>query len=415
MSILIRNTFLFCAATGWSLSGDAAARPNVLLITSEDHSPHLSCYGDPNIETPHLDGLAAEGMRLANAFVTYSVCSPSRASILTGLYPHQNGQIGLATHKYAMYRNWPNIASLLKEADYRTGIIGKLHVNPVDAFPFDFQALSGSNFNDRPMEKFADLADRFIRESSAPFFLMVNYPDAHFPLLRQQYGLPDEPVSAEDVQVMWPEIGIDSPRLRGHVADYYNCLLRLDAGIGMLLERLEESGRADNTLVVYLSDHGAQFSRGKTTSYEFGLRVPMIVRWPGHVEPGLVRHQLVSSIDILPTIMDAVDITAPAHVPGRSLMQLASQTNPQWREYLFSSIAGSTAFWTFPQRTVRDERYKLILNLTPDRASPAATAYEEHWGSFFVAGCSPDEIAAAAADIQQAYALWATSTGGRVV
>ena len=97
-------------------------------------------------------------MRLANAYVTYSVCSPSRASILTGLYAHQNGQIGLATHKFAMFRHWPSIPSVLKKAGYRTGIIGKLHVNPAEAFPFDFKALGGSNFNDRPMQKFCGLS-----------------------------------------------------------------------------------------------------------------------------------------------------------------------------------------------------------------------------------------------------------------
>lgn len=382
--------------------GVAAETPNVLLITSEDHGPHLSCYGDENIETPHLDQLAAEGMRLANAFVTYSVCSPSRASILTGLYPHQNGQIGLATHKYAMYRHWPNIASLLKEAGYRTGIIGKLHVNPAEAFPVDFKALSGSNFNDRPMETFADLADGFIRGSDGPFFLMVNYPDAHVPFLEQQYGLPPEPLSGDDIKNVWPEIGADSPRLRGQMAAYYNCLLRLDSGIGMLLSRLRDAGAAGNTLVIYLSDHGPQFSRGKTTSYEFGLRVPMIVRWPGHIEPGLVWEQLVSSIDILPTILEAVDIDAPTNLPGRSLLPLAGETDAPWREYVFTSIAGSTAFWTFPQRTVRDGRYKLILNLTPDRVSPSAAAYEELWRGF-QAGCSPEEIAAAPEAVQRAY------------
>jgi N-sulfoglucosamine sulfohydrolase len=402
MSYLIHGTFLLCAAIGWGLRIDAAERPNVLLITSEDHSPHLSCYGDANIVTPNLDALAAEGMRLANAFVTYSVCSPSRASILTGLYPHQNGQIGLATHKYAMYRDWPNIASLLSESGYRTGIIGKLHVNPAAAFPFDFQALPGSNFNDRPMEKFADLADGFIREGDGPFFLMVNYPDAHVPFLEQEYGLPAEPLSATDVHTPWPEIGADSPRLRGQMAAYYNCLLRLDAGIGMLLARLRDAGAADNTLVIYLSDHGAQFSRGKTTSYEFGLRVPMIVRWPGRIESGLVREQLVSSIDILPTILEAVGIEAPAELPGRSLSPLIDESDPPWRKYVFSSIAGSTAYWTFPQRTVRDERYKLILNLTPDRPSPSAAAYEELWQGFR-AGCSPEEIAAASEEAQRAY------------
>jgi N-sulfoglucosamine sulfohydrolase len=334
------------------------------------------------------------------------VCSPSRASILTGLYAHQNGQIGLATHKFAMFQNWPNIPSLMKKAGYRTGIIGKLHVNPANAFPFDFKALGGSNFNDRPMQKFADFAGNFIGKSDKPFFLMVNFPDAHFPLLKQQHGLPTRPMTAKDIKQMLPEVGIDSPRLRKHAADYYNCLMRLDSGIGLLLKQLDESGKASDTLVIYLSDHGAQFSRGKTTSYEGGLRVPMIVRWPKRIKAGLVREELVSSIDILPTILDAVGTPSPGNLPGRSLLSLGHGEKTPWRRYLFTGKAGATAFWTFPQRTIRDDRYKLILNLTPNRPGPTAEAYENHWGTFFEAGCTSEEISNSSEQIRQAYAIW---------
>jgi len=408
---LSRQQVVLCIALlalSTSASADVARQkmPNVLLITSEDHGPHLSCYGDPNVRTPQLDRLASQGVRFANAYVTYSVCSPSRGSILTGLYAHQNGQIGLATHKFAMFRKWPNIPSLLKKAGYRTGIIGKLHVNPASAFPFDFKALSGSNFNDRPMSKFADLAGKFVRASDKPFFLMVNYPDAHFPLLKQQHGLPTLPMTAKDIKQMLPEVGVDSPRLRQHAADYYNCLMRLDSGIGFLLKQLDESGKAGDTLVIYLSDHGAQFSRGKTTSYEGGLRVPMIVRWPKRIKAGLVREELVSSIDILPTILEATGVKAPRNLPGRSLLSLGRGEKSVWRRYLFSGKAGTTAFWTFPQRTIRDERYKLILNLTQDRPCPTAIAYENHWGTFFVAGCTEAEIAAAPPLVRRAYAVW---------
>ena len=401
--ILAAVAFFSTAATA---ADTPAATPNILLITSEDHGPHLSCYGDPNVQTPHLDRLASQGMRMANAFVTNSVCSPSRGSILTGLYAHQNGQMGLATHKFAMFRHWPNLPSVLKKVGYRTGIIGKLHVNPAKAFPFDFKELGGSNFNDRPMHKFAQLADKFIRESDKPFFLMVNYPDAHFPLLRKQHGLPEHPLSGEDLKQMLPEVAIDSSRLRKHAADYYNCLLRLDAGIGMLLKQLDESGKASNTLVIYLSDHGAQFSRGKTTVYEGGLRVPMMLRWPRHIKPGLVPKELVSSIDILPTILAATASKFPDNLPGRSLLELGQGEKKTWRQYLFSGKAGATAHWTFPQRTVRDERYKLILNLTPNRPCPTAEAYQTQWGSFFIAGCTVEEIAAASQQVRTAYDVW---------
>lgn len=148
-----------------------AASPNILLIVSEDNGPELGCYGDPYARTPNIDTLANEGVRFDNALVGYSVCSPSRACFLTGLHSHQNGQIGLATHRFAMYR-------------------------------------------------------------------------------------------------------VDTPRFNEQLANYYNCLARLDDGIGLLLDELEKTGVADNSLVIYIGDHGAQFPRGKGTVYEghFGCR-----------------------------------------------------------------------------------------------------------------------------------------------
>lgn len=383
------------------------AAPNVLLITSEDNGPHLSCYGDPNIVTPNLDGLAADGMRFANAYVTYSVCSPSRASILTGLYNHQNGHLGLATHKYALFRDFPNIPSLLKQQGYRTGIIGKLHVNPASAFPFDFKAFSGSNFGNRPMKKFADKAKEFMTAGKKPFFLMVNFPDAHFPLIKQQHGLPENPITGKDVKQVLSHIGSDSPRLRQHVADYYNCMLRLDAGVGLLLDVLKKHADVENTLVIYLGDHGAQFSRGKTTAYEGGIRVPMMLRWPARVSAGQVRKELVSSIDILPTILNGLSIGASKNLPGHSLLDLnAAPDNVSWRRYLFTGKAGSTAFWAFPQRTVRDERFKLILNLTPDRKTTTVENYEIVQKSFFVAGTNTQEIESSPQHVRRAYERW---------
>ena len=125
----------------------ASSRPNILLIVSEDNGPELGCYGDPYAQTPNLDQLAAEGVRFDRAFVAQAGCSQSRAAFLTGLYPHQNGQIGLATWNLRMYRReTPNIPRSLKAAGYRTGIIGKLHVNPEEAFPFDMHEIRSANF-----------------------------------------------------------------------------------------------------------------------------------------------------------------------------------------------------------------------------------------------------------------------------
>jgi N-sulfoglucosamine sulfohydrolase len=232
--------------------------PNILLIVSEDNGPELGSYGGPYARTPNLDRLAEQGVRFENAFVPYSVCSPSRAAFLTGLYPVQNGQIGLATHKFAMYRkDTPNFATLLKSSGYYTGLIGKLHVNPESAFDFDFRAIPGANFNrEHSVQDYADAASQFWADTGdKPFFLSVNFPDAHLPFLRQANGRPKRPLSADDVRPM-PWVGVDSARIREQVANYYNCLERLDDGVGLLLAELERTGLAQNTIVFYIGDHG---------------------------------------------------------------------------------------------------------------------------------------------------------------
>ena len=386
---------------------DAPKRPNVLLIVSEDNGPELGCYGDKFAQTPALDRLAGEGVRFHNAYITNPVCSPSRSSIFTGLYPHQNGQIGLATHKYAMFRKWPNVVSLLKKGGYRTGVIGKIHVNPESAFPFGFRPNCSkyNTFSRRDVKRVAEVANGFMTQSADPFFLMVNYSDAHFPLIRQYAGLPIKPLEGKDVKTL-PFVGADNPRLRGFTANYYNCLSRLDTGVGLLLGALRGAGKADNTLVMYVGDHGAQFSRGKTTLYEGGVRVPLILRRPGRIRPGTVRRELVSTIDILPTVLEAVGLKGPRNLPGRSLLPLGEGKTVAWREYVFTEKAGSAPFWTFPRRGVRDGRYKLIVSLLQDRENPMHDAYVTQQNAFFKAGTSAAEIASAPEPVRKGYATW---------
>ena len=182
--------------------------------------------------------------------------------------------------------------------------------------------------------------------------------------------------------------------------------MRLDTGVGMLLAELEKAGKAENTLIIYIGDHGAQFSRGKATCYEGGLRIPMIVWWPGQAKPGMVRDELVSTIDILPTIIQAVRLPTRESLPGRSLLPLAEGRDVVWREYLFAERTAYHAASFFPQRTIRDERYKLILNLTPERHNPVADNYRHQRGSFFMYGTNQEEIDAAASHVRKAYATW---------
>ncbi|MDH3584849.1 MAG: sulfatase, partial [Phycisphaerae bacterium] len=407
---MIRLAHLFFLMAAWAVAAGnvMAARPNILLIVSEDNGPELGCYGDPHAQTPVLDQLATNGVRFANAFVPYSVCSPSRACFLTGLYPHQNGQIGLATHKFAMFRGTPTLPAVLSRQGYRTGLIGKLHVNPEDAFPFDFRKIRSANFGKRNVRDYAAAAAEFFNQDDRrPFFLSINYPDAHFPLHRQQFGLPKDPIEANEVRPL-PWVGVDSPRLRKYTADYYNCMRRLDDGVGMLLGELTKSGHADKTLVVYIGDHGAQFSRGKCSVYEAGLRVPMIVNWPGNQSPNLVRDEFVSSLDLVPTFLAAAGLEISRSLPGKPLQPLLKigPAPADWRQHIVGFGTGGAPGIFYLQQSIRDQRYKLILNPLSAPDAPInrfAQAYLTQGNPHFAAGCTAEEIAAAPKSIQAAY------------
>jgi len=352
-----------------AVAQSAEGRPNILLIVSEDNGPELGCYGDPYARTPNLDRLASEGIRFVRAFVPQAGCSQSRASFLTGLYPHQHGQIGLATWNFRLYREvTPNLPRSLKAAGYRTGIIGKLHINPASAFPFDFHEIKTANFKRENLPDYAKRAAAFIHAGDEPFFLSVNYPDPHDPWVRQAGGLPKKPQTAKDVRAM-PYMGIDPPAWREMIADYYNCLSRMDTLVGDLLAALKKSGKAENTIVVYLGDHGADMFRGKRTCFEGGVRIPLMLRWPGHVKPQ-VRTELVSTLDLMPTLLAAARAKPVPNLPGRKLQPLFSGETAPWRTHLFTEYHTHGAQNFFPQRAVRNDRLKLIENLLPGEVHP---------------------------------------------
>ncbi|WP_218932458.1 sulfatase family protein [Adhaeretor mobilis] len=349
------------------------------MIVSEDNGPELGCYGDPYVHTPFLDKLAEEGVRFQNAYVPQAGCSQSRAALLTGLYPHQNGQIGLATWKFHMYReDAPNLVRSLKAAGYHTGMIGKLHVKPESAFPFDVHKIPSSNFKRKKLGDYAKYANEFFQQGDKPFFLSVNYPDAHRPFLDSVAGLPKHPLKAEDIKPL-AYMGLDSSALRAETASYYNSMSRLDALIGQLLAALQRSGKAGNTLVIYLGDHGADLLRGKRTSYEGGVRIPLIVRWPGRILTQQVREELVSTLDLMPTILAAAKAEPIANLPGRSLLPLLRDEETQWRQYLYTEFHTHSAHNYYPQRTVRNARYKLVHNLMAGRENPGYDFTANHF------------------------------------
>ena len=344
-----------------------AAKPNVLLIIADDLGLQLSCYGDKHINTPNIDALAGSGTRFRTAYVAQASCSPSRASIYTGLFPHTHGHLGLAKPNNPLLREEyrdQTLPALMKGAGYRTGIIGKLHVSPKSAVKFDLNRNADLGPNGaREVRAMAKAAGEFLAaETSKPFFLVMSYVDPHHPFPPQLDGLPEKPTRRDEVPA-WPFQRLKDDTLLQNAADYYSAVRRLDAGVGLLMAQLKKSGQDENTVIIFLGDHGPPFSRGKTTCYEAGLRVPFLLRWPGVTKPGFVSEAFVSSVDILPTFLDAIGSPIPAHVQGRSLRPVAAGNNRGWRDTLAGEFHLHVGRPFFPRRAIRDARFQIIHNL----------------------------------------------------
>ena len=341
-------------------------KPNVLFIVSEDNSEHLGCYGEKRVHTPALDSLAQTGVRYTRAYVPYSVCSPSRAIFLTGLYTRQTGHIGLATHKFSFYKNFKTMPSYFKDAGYYTGFLGKVHVNPESTVTkfVDHQAISQSNFGKTiSIQKYADEAKKVMmqaKKENKPFHLIINYPDAHRRFVGKSKNNYPTKLVTEPIKP-FPWIGSDSPHLRTEIMNYFNCMNRLDEGISMILKNMEELGVRDNTLIIYISDHGADFPRAKGSSYECGIRIPMIINYPKNFTKGKVENQMVSTIDILPTMLKICGIKSPADLPGKDLVAIDKGTE-KGHKYIHSFTTGSAPPIQHIQFSIRDDRYKLIYN-----------------------------------------------------
>ncbi|AKJ63424.1 sulfatase [Kiritimatiella glycovorans] len=372
---------LFAAALFPLLALAKPERPDLILIIADDLGQQIGCYGDPNADTPNLDRMAAEGVMFRNAHVTAASCSPSRGSIMTGLYPHQHGMMGLSHFgTERMHDDVPKLPNQLKKLGYRTALIGKSHFQPRDQFTFDYYNEDMGHINrDRDVlwqnERAADFLDAVPEDT--PFFLIVSYIDPHrgasdvkgpygpgrnirFPRVKQ--GLPADPPKPEDIEP-FPFYGLDSPEIREELADFYGAVARLDIGVGDLREKLEARGVWDDSLILFIGDHGPDVTRGKMAVYEWATRVPFIVNAPGAPE-GLVREELVSSIDLFPTFIDAASAGESAPHQGRSLLGLLREgPAPAWRRYLFTEYITHVPWHFYPRYTARDHRYKLILNI----------------------------------------------------
>ncbi len=353
----------------------SAARPNIILITADDMGMTPGAFGKHDLATPNLDRLAAEGVLFRNAYVTQASCSPSRASMLTGLYPHQNGQMGLVEGYAVKPEITATLPKLLGDAGYATAILGKLHIRPATSFPFqdDHSNLISKT---RDVKMVNDLFKDFLaNRGGKPFFAMINFFDPHRPYndqMNQTAGLPTTLITP-DQATPFSFLDTDFPFLRQQMAYYYNACTRVDIGVGLTLDTLKEQGLDQNTLIFFLSDNGPPFPRAKTGSYEASIHTPMMMAWPAK-GGGRQVTQLISSVDIMPTALAAAGVSAPAGLPGMSLIPFFTGDPATWRTEVFTEQNSHAPGQFYPRRTVRDARYKLIHNLTPEYKNPVFSA-----------------------------------------
>ncbi|HEY7426596.1 MAG TPA: sulfatase [Gemmataceae bacterium] len=338
---------------------------NVVLLIADDLGLQLGCYGDNKIRTPNLDGLAKNGVRFRHGFAAVSSCSPSRATLFTGQHTHTNGQYGLAhaTHNFHSFDTMKSLPSYLKKTEYRTGILGKIHVQPRSVYPFDEEIVKVQG-GYRSVAKMGEQARQFFRDSGdKPFVLVVGFTDPHRDFGNKQTypGVQEVSYGPGDVNV--PYFLSDKPDVRRDLAEYYQSISRLDKGVGFVLDALRETKHAEDTLVIFLSDNGPPFPGAKTTLYDPGIRLPLIISSPMQKQRGLTNNAMVSWIDVLPTILDWAGVPKPAALTGRSVLPILEEENPKGWDTIYASHQCHEVTMYYPMRVVRTRTHKYIRNL----------------------------------------------------
>ena len=351
-----------------SASGAAAKRPNILWLVGEDFSPDLGCYGAKEVWSPNLDRLAAQGMRFNRMFTTAPVCSAARSAFMTGMYQTTIGAHNHRSHRddgYTVPVGVRPVTDWMRDAGYFTANIRDFPA----AFGFRGAGKTDWNFT-YPAQPF-DSADWADLKGRQPFLAQVNFQETH----RDFHG----PKKADPAKVELPPIYPDHPVARDDWAAYLDDASELDRKIGLVLKQLEDDGLADDTIIIFMGDHGQAHVRGKQFVYDDGLRVPFIVRWaknfpePKGFKSGTVSDRIMEAIDIVPTLLDVAGAAKPAKMQGRILF--GDRAEPA-REQAFGARDRCDET-VFRFRTVRDARYRYIKNFLPDRPFLQPNAYKE--------------------------------------
>jgi N-sulfoglucosamine sulfohydrolase len=340
------------ALMGYAQSSPTTDQPNILWIVSEDNSPLLGCYGDAFATTPNIDRLARQGVRYTNAFATAPVCAPSRSTLITGMYPPSLGTENMrSTYPSPDFVKF--YPQYLKDAGYYvTNNVKKDYNTPDQEEVWDESSNKASFINRKPGQ---------------PFFAIFNTTISHESCLHT--SIPNDKLRHKPAQVTLPPYHPDTPEMRHDWAQYYDKVEDMDAYVGKVLDDLEKSGQAENTIVFYYSDHGGVLGRSKRFMYESGLHIPLVIRFPKKYaylapgQPGSTTDRIVTFLDFAPTLLSLAGVPLPSYMQGKAF--LGKQQAPE-RDYAYG-FRGRMDERIDLVRSVRNKKYRYIRNYMPHK------------------------------------------------
>jgi N-sulfoglucosamine sulfohydrolase len=359
---------LLAVFLAFAINATAARRTNVLLFTADDlHAESLGVYGGQVADlTPNLDRFAAQGMLFNRGHVNVAICAPCRAVIATGLLSHNSGAMGFMPAKPGT----PDIVTAFKSAGYLAGILGKVsHSTPTKEMKWDYSFDQRDLGNGRNPQIYYERCVTFFnrcRDENKPFYFMVNSHDPHRPYcdpkkLTKGAAMPSRVYEPDEVEV--PGFLPDLPGVRAELAQYQNSTRRLDDTFGKVMQALKESGQAENTIVVFISDNGIAVPFAKCNTWFHSSRTPFLVRWPGQVKAGTRNDtHFVSAVDLKPTFLAITGLKAPAKLDGSSIVPLLRGKAMKGRDFMFTQIDSKAGNDGVPMRCVQDGKFGYIYN-----------------------------------------------------